>query len=134
MADKTTNDLQKVERAMNKLKRKVKRADLDYNVQFSINSVNPTEVVYAAQMTPLAEGLRPATFISHVSAEDLIAQVKAFTESLDWEKLEIAYHNGQIVSAEKTIQGHKEAIEELENPTQTETEEESSTEEDPKAN
>lgn len=114
MADKITNDLQKVERAMNKLKRKVKRADLDYNVQFSVNSVKPAHVVYTAQMTALAVGLRPATFISHVSVEDLIAQIKGFTDNLDWKKMEVAYHNGQISAAEKTIEGHKEAIEEVE--------------------
>ncbi len=114
MADKTTNDLIKVERAMNKLKRKVKRSDLDYNVQFSVNSVQPSHVVYTAQMTALAMGLRPATFISHTSVDDLVAQIKGFTDSLDWKKMEIAYHKGQISAAEKTIEGHQEAIDEAE--------------------
>lgn len=113
--DKTTNDLRRVERAMNKLKRKIKRADLDYNVQFSVNAMKPSAIIYSAQMTPLAVNLRPATFISHVSVDDLVAQIEGFTENLDWDKMEIAYHTGQINSAEHTIEGHKEAIAELEN-------------------
>jgi hypothetical protein len=113
--NKTENDLRRVERAMNKLKRKVKRSDLDYNVQFSVNAMKPSAVIYSAQMTPLAVNLRPATFISHVSVDDLVAQIEGFTNNLDWDKMEEAYHKGQINSAEHTIEGHKEALEELKN-------------------
>ena len=123
-ADKTTNDLRRVERAMNKLKRKVKRSDLDYNVQFSVNSVKPSATAYSAQMTPLAVNLRPATFISYVSVDDLVAQIEAFTEHLDWDKMEEAYHNGQITAAKKTIEGHEEALEELKNKDKAEVSEE----------
>lgn len=128
MADRITNDLQKIERAMNKLRNKLKRADLDYTVQFSIDSTNPTKVVYAAQMTALAQGLRPATFISHVGVDNLIEQIKGFTKELNWEKLEIAYHQGQIHAATNTIKSHEEAIEEIKNPkekTEEEVKEES---------
>ena len=138
-ADKTTNDLRRVERAMNKLKRKVKRADLDYNVQFSVNSTKPTVTAYSAQMTPLAVNLRPATFISYKSVDDLVAQIEGFTKDLNWDKMEEAYHIGQINAAEHTIEGHKEALEELKNKDKTEKSDEdleleSSTPEDDQPN
>lgn len=131
MAKQTLTELQKVEKAMNKLRNKLKRADLDYTVQVSITSIAPTEIVYAAQMTALANGLRPATFISHESIDDLVSQIKGFTETLDQVVLEKAYHEGQIIAARNTILGHEDAIKELENPTEDGEAEEQEAEAEP---
>lgn len=108
-------ELQKAERAINKLRNKIKRADLDYTVQISISSVDPTKVRYAAQMTPPAQGLAPVTFIKD-SAEELIEAIKAATKHIDYEQVEIAYHKAQMEACDRTKQGHQDRINEILKP------------------
>lgn len=105
--------LRKVERIVAKTKRKLGRHDLEYTVQASINSTRPKAVAYAAQLTPPSQNLAPITFISHTGTEDLIKQVKAFLEDVDQDKVEIAYHEAQIVACKNTIKAHEESIEKI---------------------
>lgn len=116
-------ELQKAERAINKLRNKIKRADLDYTVQISISSVDPAKVRYAAQMTPPAQGLAPVTFIKD-SAEELIEAIKAATKHIDYEQVEIAYHKAQMEACDRTKQGHQDRINEILKPKEKQATEE----------
>lgn len=109
MAALTTTELKKIEKALLKLRNKIKRADLDYTVQISINSTDPGTVTYAAQLTSPARGLAPVTFIKS-SAEELIADIKAATKELNYDEIEKAYHEAQIEACKRTIEGHEERI------------------------
>ena len=125
-------DLQKIEKAVVKLQNKLKRADINYTVQVSIASVDPTKVTYAAQLTPPADSLAPITFIDHESADSLVAQIKASTKHIDLEKVEVAYHKAQIEACERTKLAHEERIKAIENPEPeepAEAEEETNTDE-----
>ena len=112
--EKEIKALKSAEKAIVKLRNKLKRVDLNYTVQISINSTDPTRVAYAAQMTPPAEGLAPVTFISYESMEDLVKKIKLATEHIDYTEVEKAYHAAQIEACERTIQGHRDRLEVLE--------------------
>lgn len=111
----TVDELQKVEAALVKLRRKMGRADINYTVQVSIASTDPRVVRYAAQMTAPADGLAPVTFIGD-SADELVAKIKIAAKNIDYDAIEVAYHEAQIQSCERTIVGHKERIETIKNP------------------
>lgn len=115
MKDVIADQLRKAERATVRLRNKQSRADLDYTVQVSISSVDPTVVRWAMQMTPPAEGLAPITVIA-LTPEDLIEKIKSYTKHIDLEDIEKAYHKAQIEACKRTITGHEERIKELENP------------------
>jgi hypothetical protein len=122
--NETVKDLRKIERAIGKLRNNLKRADLDFTVQVSIASTDPGVVRYAAQMTAPAIGLAPVTFIAD-TADQLVEKIKVATKNINYDAVEIAYHEAQIQSCERTIVGHKERIEEIKNrPEEEVTEEE----------
>lgn len=108
-------NLRKAENAMVKLRNNLKRADLDYTVQASVSSVDPSVVRYAAQMTAPANGLAPVTFIAD-SPEALIEKIKLAQKNIDYEEVEKAYHAAQIEACHRTIEFHKERMERIDNP------------------
>lgn len=113
MAKDVGKNLKDVERAMNRLRNKIKQPDNDYVVQISISSVDPGVIKYAASMTAPAQGLRPIAFIAD-NAEELITQIKVFTKEVNYDKIEIAYHKAQIEAGKRTIVGHEERIKDIE--------------------
>jgi hypothetical protein len=104
-----------VERAIVRLRNKVGRSDLDYTVQVSISSTDPTVLSYAAQMTAPANGLAPVTFIEK-TPEELIKKIREATKHINYDEIEKAYHKAQIEACHRTIQGHQDRITELDPP------------------
>lgn len=119
----TLDSLRKVEKVVVKLRNKMNRADLNYTVQVSVNSVDPTKLAYAAQITAPAEGLAPVTFISYESMDDLISKIKTATKGIDYEEIEKAYHAAQIEACQRTIAFHEERVKAIDNPEEAETNE-----------
>lgn len=113
----TKKDLQKMERAIVRLRNKQNRSDLDYTVQISISSVDPGIVRFAAQLTAPAQGLQPVTFIGD-SAVEITEQIKEYTKTFDDKKIEKAYHAAQIKACNRTIKFHEERIDAIDNPTE----------------
>lgn len=109
----TQKDLRDIEKAVVKLRNKLKRVDMNYTVQISISSTDPTKVVYAAQTTPPADSLAPLTFVAD-NAADLIQKIKTTTKAVDFKAVDKAYHEAQIQACERTILGHEEYIKGLE--------------------
>lgn len=117
----TGQELREMERAFAKLRNKLKRADLDYTVQVSINSTDPQTVVYACQMVAPANNLAPIRIIA-TSASELMAKIKVATENIDLKAVEIAYHKAQIDACDRTKLGHQERLAEIEIEASEETE------------
>lgn len=109
MADNIKQTMQKAEKLAMKIKKKARRADVDYSVQVSMSSTDPGVIYYALQLTPLADGLAPMTFIKK-TPEDLITAIEAQIDNLDEAYIEKAYHEAQITHAERTIKFHQERI------------------------
>lgn len=110
--DNIPASLRKIEVRIFKLIKKLKAGRLDYTVQVSIHSLRPTHVSWAAQITEPADGLAPISFIRD-SADELLEAIKEFEKSNDINAVEIAYHEAQIGNAEKAIDAHKNAIEQI---------------------
>lgn len=109
-----TEELNKIYRAMAKLKNNLHRADLDYTCQVSINTATQ-KITYAVSMTAPAEGLAPIMFLAD-TAEDLLTKIKTATKHINYDEVEKAYHRAQIVACENTIKGHEERLQELDLP------------------
>lgn len=114
-------DIRKAEKAVVKLRSKLKRVDLNYTVQVSVNSTDPTKMAYAAQMTSPAEGLAPITFISYESIDDLVEKIKLATKGIDYKEVEKAYHAAQIEACHRTIAFHNERLETIDAPEEEDT-------------
>ena len=56
-------DLRNAEKAIVKLRNKLKKVDMNYTVQVSISSTDPTTVTWQALVTPPANSLAPISFI-----------------------------------------------------------------------
>ena len=106
-------ELEKVEKVAHKLRNNMKRADIDFTVQVSRNTADPGTTRWALSMTAPANGLSPIVFIAY-SSEELIKQIKESIKNIDYQAVEIAYHNAQIEACNRTILGHKERIELIE--------------------
>lgn len=113
MANQDHDNLRKIEKLVVKLRNKMKRADLDYLVQISIDSTQPAHINYAASITSPAKGLAPVAWVKD-SAEELIEAVKLATKGIDYDAIEKAYHEAQIEACKRTILGHEERIKEME--------------------
>ncbi len=105
-------DLRNAEKAIVKLRNKLKKVDMNYTVQVSISSTDPTTVIWQALVTPPANSLAPISFIEK-SPGDLIDRIKATTKAVDLEAVDKAYHESQIEACKRTIKGHEEYIQEL---------------------
>lgn len=113
-------ELKKAYREFAKLRNNLKRADLDFTVQFSLSSTEPTTVYYAAQMTAPADGLAPIRIVT-TDYEKLVEAIKVAAKDIDQTALEIAYHQEQMAACDRTKIGHEERIAELKGETEEET-------------
>lgn len=106
------NHLQEIQKRVVNILKKIKRPSLDYNIQFSLDCMNPTRVSYSVWIQPPAERINRLSWIGK-DYDDLIKQLESFNEKTDEYTVEIAYHNAQIESCKETIKHHEDVIDEL---------------------
>lgn len=112
-AETTAVQLKKMYKAFAKIRNNMNRVDLDFTVQVSINSTDPDTVIYAAQMTAMADGLAPYRIIT-TDYDKIIEVMKLAAKKIDQRAVEIAYHKEQIAAGKRTIQGHEERLADIE--------------------
>lgn len=106
--------LQELEKLAKKVIRKsLKDNTLDYTVQFTISSMHPGEVKYAAQISSPAKGVQPITFIFDTFA-DLKNSLKEAEEAINEKQVELTFHKSRIQTYESKIDQHKARIVQLE--------------------
>lgn len=107
--------LQKLEKQIKRVIRKsLKDNTLDYTVQFTISSLEPGAVKYAAQISSPANGIQPITFVFD-TFKDIEASLAEAEKNLSKEQVELVFHQSRINTYEQKIQAHKERIVQLEN-------------------
>lgn len=94
---------------VNKIVKNLKRNDLDWTVQVTVNSVHPDKVSYCAQIAAPAEGLQALTWIKD-SWEELLDALATAEKGLDPVAVDRAWHEAEIQRAEALINYHKEAL------------------------
>lgn len=99
---------------VNKIVKNLKRNDLDWTVQVSINSTRPERVNYCCQIEAPANGLEPITWVCE-TYEELEKSLKQAVKGLDREAVDKAWHESEIARAEALIKYHKEELEKTEN-------------------
>lgn len=106
--EKQFGELRKI---VNKILKNLKRNDLDWTVQFSINSVD-NGIRYCAQISSPANGLQPITWVCN-SYEELKEQLELSAKGLDQEAIDKAYYEAEIIKAETRIEFYRERLTEL---------------------
>lgn len=87
----------------------LKRPDLDYNIQISLDCMHPSAPTYSVWIQPPAERINRLSWLGK-SFDDLMQQLKDF-EKTDEYDVEIAYHGASIEACKETIKHHEDEIE-----------------------
>lgn len=90
-------------------KKKAKIKDLKYTAQIS-ETQDDEKPVYALQFTNVADNLAPVTFIDK-KPDGVINKVQSFLENMDYDAVEIKYHEAQAYHAQETAKRHLKMIE-----------------------
>lgn len=115
MEDKVIKGLLQAEKLVQKIKKKVKRNDLDYTIQAVIDSTNPSVVKYAVRITPINEATGPLVFVAD-SVKELQEKLQyRLDNGLDETELQINYHESMVKNIENTLEFHRSRAEELKN-------------------
>ena len=113
MEDKITKGLLQAEKLVQKIKKKVKRNDLDYTIQAVVDSTAPSTIRYAVRITPINEAVGPMVFVAN-SIQELHEKLEYRLENgLDQEDLEVKYHEAMIANLTKSREFHEERVKEL---------------------
>lgn len=115
---KQTNNVKEMLLELEKLAKKIIRKSLkdntlDYTVQFTISSLEPGLVKYAAQISSPATGVEPITYVFD-SFADLKNSLVESEKKLNRKLVEIAFHQSRVNTFERKVQAHKQRIAQLE--------------------
>lgn len=94
-----------------KILKNMRRPDLDYNIQFSLDGLRPNLIAYSVWIQPPAERINRLSWVGK-DFDDLMQQLKNFEHTDDID-VEIAYHGAQIEACKDTIEHHESEIEKL---------------------
>ena len=97
------------------IRKSLKDNTLDYTIQFTVSSLEPGNVKYAALITSPANGVQPITFV-YDSFDLLKAALEESEKEFNRQKVEVAFHNSRINTYETKILAHKERVVILQSP------------------
>lgn len=111
MADtnQVKSELKQIEELITKILKKIKKPNLEWRIQFAIDSGHPNMIQYSAYIESPEARVGAFTWIQE-TFENLVKSMNKFLEDVDEEAVEVAYHKGQIQACEKTIQHHENMI------------------------
>jgi len=113
MEDKTKKSLLEAEKLVMKIKKKVKRNDLDYTIQAVLDSTMPGQVNFAVRITPINEASAPMIFVARTGKELVEKMNYRLENGLDEVEIQKDYHKFSIANIQKTIEYHEEQLEKL---------------------
>lgn len=98
-----------LQKQVKKILKNIKRPDLDYNIQISLDALHPDAPMYSVWIQPPAERINRLSWLGK-SFDDLMKQLVDF-EHTDEYDVEIAYHGASIEACKDTIRHHESEIE-----------------------
>lgn len=107
-------ELLALEKQIKKVIRKsLKDNTLDYTVQITVSSLEPSKIKYAAQISSPASGVQPITFIFD-NFKDLKASLEEAEKEIDTKKIEVTFHKSRINTYKTKIEQHEKRVEKIE--------------------
>lgn len=97
-----------LQKQVKKILKNIKRPDLDYNIQISLDALHPSSPMYTVWIQPPAERINRLSWIGK-DFDDLMKQLQGF-EHTDEFDVEIAYHGASIEACKQTIKHHESEI------------------------
>lgn len=94
-------------------KKKAKIRELKYTAQIS-ETQDDERPMYAVQFTNVANNLAPVTFIDK-TPDGVIVKIQDFLKNMDYDAVEIKYHEAQAYHAQETAKHHLKIIEDIQN-------------------
>lgn len=101
-----------------KFKKKAKIKDLKYTAQISV-SQDDDKPVYAVQFTNVADNIAPVTFIDK-APDVVIGKIQTFLKDMNYDYVEVKYHEAQAYHAQETAKRHLKIIEDIQKRIQEE--------------
>ena len=92
-------------------KKKAKIKDLKYTAQIS-ETQDDDKPVYAVQFTNVADNLAPVTFIDK-TPDAVLGKIENFLKDINYDAVEIKYHEAQAYHAQETAKRHLKIIESI---------------------
>lgn len=106
--------LKKAYKLLKKIAKKMGNPDLHFSAQIGVDSSRKDNfTTYAAMIAPPREGLAPITFAAFTKEEFLEHLVNFYEDRISPEQLEVAYHEAQIVSNNRSTEWHQSQINDL---------------------
>lgn len=121
--DEVKKSLLEAEKLVVKIKKKVRRQDLDYTIQYVMDSTNPGVLKYGLIITPINEATGPMKFVASTGKELLEKLKYRLDNGLDQVEMQKDFHKFTIANIKKTIQYHEEQLKVLEQQEQEEEQE-----------
>ena len=110
VSNNAKDQLLELEKLAKKVIRKsLKNNTLDYTVQITVSSLEPSKLKYACQISSPAQGVQPITYIFD-NFNDLHNALVESEKEIDKKKIELTFHQSRINTYESKIQQHKERI------------------------
>lgn len=117
-----TESLRELEKLVKRIIRKnLKDNTLDYTVQFSMSSLEPGKVKYAAQISSPAKGVQPISYIFD-TYNDLKKALEESETEIDKKKIEVVFHKSRITTYQNRIDAHEARIKQIESGEEDELE------------
>lgn len=111
-------ELRKSRKQIVDLLKKIKRGDLDWTIQVSLNSPEPDVIKYSAWIASPERNLFEDIIFSETSFEALWERIKKFSENVNVEEMNIMKYEELKRQKEAEVQRISEYLETLKNPEQ----------------
>lgn len=98
-------------RLFEEFKKKAKIKDLKYTAQIS-ETQDDDKPIYAVQFTNVADNLAPVTFIDK-TPDAVLGKIETFLKDINYDAVEIKYHEAQAYHAQETAKRHLKIIESI---------------------
>lgn len=113
LSENENKNFSKARKLVNTIIKNIGRADIDWTIQVSMNSVRPEKMAYCCQIEAPANGLQPLTWVCG-SWEELLEKLELSSKGLDADSVNRAYHESEIQRCKSLIKYHEEALKEPE--------------------
>lgn len=113
LSENENKNFSKARKLVNTIIKNIGRADIDWTIQVSMNSVRPEKMAYCCQIEAPANGLQPLTWVCE-SWDELMSKLEIASKGIDKDAIQKAWHEAEIKRCQSLIKYHEDALKEPE--------------------